>query len=137
MIQRIQSIYLLLAAVAVVVFNFVALGIDETPEPDVVVFGKNMLALFIPSLVIAGISFITIFLFSNRKLQMSITRINLFLVLVLIGLTIYFLFVDQANAVESPGMGLILPIFTFLFSFIALKKIGADEKLVRSIDRLR
>lgn len=137
MIQRIQSIYLLLAAVAVVVFNFVALGIDETPEPDVVVFGKNMLALFIPSLVIACISFITIFLFSNRKLQMSITRINLFLVLVLIGLTIYFLFVDQANAVESPGMGLILPIFTFLFSFIALKKIGADEKLVRSIDRLR
>lgn len=137
MIQRIQSIYLLLAAVAVVVFNFVALGIDETPEPDVLVFGKNMLALFIPSLVIAGISFITIFLFSNRKLQMSITRINLFLVLVLIGLTIYFLFVDQANAVESPGMGLILPIFTFLFSFIALKKIGADEKLVRSIDRLR
>ena len=137
MIQRIQSIYLLLAAVAIVVFNFVALGIDETPEPDVVVFGKNILPIFIPSLVIGVISLLSIFLYSNRKLQMNVTKLNLFLVFVLIGLSVYFLFVDKSGAVESPGMGLVLPIFTFLFSFIALKKIGADEKLVRSIDRLR
>ncbi len=137
MIQRIQSVYLLLAAVAIVVFNFVALGIDETPDPDVIVMGKNLMPVFIVSLVIATISILNIFLFNNRKLQMNICKLSILIVVVLSGLTAYFLFGNPANAIEMPSIGLVMPIFTFLFSFLALKKINADEKLVRSIDRLR
>ena len=137
MLQRIQSIYLLLAATAIVVFNFVSLGIDETPDGDLVVLGKTIMPIFILSLVIAAFSFINIFLYSNRKLQMTVCRINLFLISCLIGISIFFLFGNPKGVIEMPGIGLIMPVFTFLFSFLALKKIDVDEKLVRSIDRLR
>ena len=94
-------------------------------------------ALFFGSIIIAAISLINIFIFSNRVLQMRICRINLFLVFALIGMTVYFLIGIPSIAIEKPGIGLAMPLFALIFSFLGLKKIGADEKIVRSMDRLR
>ncbi|MCP4121241.1 MAG: DUF4293 domain-containing protein [Bacteroidetes bacterium] len=137
MIQRVQSIYLFLAAAAVILFNYLSLGIDVDPDPDMLVFGKNIVPLFFGSIIIAAISLINIFLYSNRALQMRVCKINLALVLALIGATVYFLIGIPESAIEMPGMGLAMPLFTLIFSFLGLKKIGADEKIVRSMDRLR
>jgi len=137
MIQRVQTIYLFLAAVAVVLFNYLSLGIDVDPDPDVLVYGKNLAPLFFGSIIVAAVSLINIFLYSNRVLQMRVCRLTLVLVLALIGASVYFLIGIPASDIEMPGVGLAMPFFALIFSFLGLKKIGADEKIVRSMDRLR
>ena len=137
MIQRVQTIYLFLAAAAVILFNYLSLGTDMDPDPVVLIYGKQIAPLFLGSVAIAAISLINIFLYSNRTLQMRVCRFNLFLLVALIGATTYFLFGIPSVAVEMPGVGLAMPLFAMIFSFLGLKKIGADEKIVRSMDRLR
>ena len=91
MIQRVQTIYLLLAAVAVVLFNYLSLGIDIDADPDKLIFAKQIAPLFFGAVVVAAVSLINIFLFSNRPLQMRVCRLNLVLILALMGMTAYFL----------------------------------------------
>ncbi len=137
MIQRIQSIYLLLSTAAIALFNFLPLGIDETPEPDIIAMAPNFIELFGIAIGIGAISLINTFLFKNRKLQMNICKLTMVLILGLIGASAYFLLGVPETTIESPHVGLIMPLFALIFSFLAMKKIGQDEKLVRSIDRLR
>ena len=137
MIQRIQSIYLLLATAAAVLFNFLSLGIDATTDGDVLVYGKDIIPILALSSLIGLISLISIFLFNNRKLQVKLCRLNLFLVAGLIGLSVFYLFGNPNGTIETPGVGLAMPLFMFVFNLLAMKKIDDDEKLVRSMDRLR
>lgn len=137
MIQRIQSVYLLLAAAALVAFNFLALGVDTTPVQADVVFGKELMPSFIASLVVAGLALLSIFLYSNRVLQANVCKLNIFLTIVVMGIAGYLLFGNPANDIEKvlPGIG--MPVLAIIFIALGLKGIGADEKLVRSMDRLR
>ena len=137
MIQRVQTIYLFLAAAAIILFNYLSLGVDLDPDPDSIVYGKDLAPLFLGSIIVAAVSLINIFIYSNRGLQMRICRINLVLLFALIGMTVYLLIGNPADAIEKPGIGLAMPLFALIFSFLSLKKIGADEKIVRSMDRLR
>lgn len=137
MIQRIQSIYLFLAAVALILFNYLALGVDVKPDPDEIFYGNDHLPILIYSIVVAAISLLALFLFSNRQLQIKICRVNNLLIFGLIGLTIYYLFGNPDFNIESYGIGLVMPLFAMIFNILALKKIGDDEKLVQSMDRLR
>ncbi len=137
MIQRIQSIYLLLAAVALVGFNFLALGVDTTPTPVDVVYGKELMPSFIASLVIAALSLLSIFLFSNRVLQANLCKLNIFLTVVLMGIAGYLLFGIPTSDIEKIQPGIALPILAIIFIFLGLNNINKDEKLVRSMDRLR
>ena len=137
MIQRIQSIYLFLSAAAAGLFSFLPLGTDETPDPDLQITASLFLPLLIIGIVVAVFSLLNIFLFKNRTLQMNVCRLALVLTVALVGLGAYFLYFNTGSRIELPGVGVIMPLFTLVFSFLALKKIGADEKLVRSADRLR
>ncbi len=137
MIQRIQTIYLLIGAIALVVFNFIALGVDTTPDPDKVVFGKGMLPILIGSLVVAALTLLAIFLFNNRVLQSNLCKLSIFLTVVLMGGTAYLLFGIPASAIEVVKFGIGIPVVGLIMQFLGLKGIQADEKLVRSMDRLR
>ena len=137
MIQRIQSVYLLLAALAAGLYDFLSLGIDETPQPEISVTALDHMPVFAVSSAVGLLALATIFLFRNRNLQMRLCRVNLLLISVLIGLSVFFLFGNPNGNIETPGFGLAMPIFMFVFSFLAMKKIADDEKLVRSMDRLR
>jgi hypothetical protein len=137
MIQRIQTVYLFIGAIALVVFNFMALGIDTTPEPDVVVFGKTLLPVLIGSLVVAAFTLLAIFLYKNRVLQSNVSKLSLFLTAVIIGVTAYLLFGNSSTAIEVVKFGVGFPVLALIFQFLGLKGIQADEKLVRSMDRLR
>ena len=137
MIQRIQSVYLLLAAAAAVLFNFIPLGIDEKSTGDIVIFGKDLLPLLIVSLISGGLALMTVFVYKNRTLQSRLCRLNLFVTSSLIGLTVFFLFGNPNGAVEMPGVGLAMLVFMFIFNLLAMKKINDDDKLIKSMDRLR
>jgi hypothetical protein len=136
MIQRIQTIYLLVATAisAGLIFIF-DLYTDVNQE---LVFAKDnnlYLGLFLGS---ALLSLISIFSYKNRKSQFVLGRFNIILNFILLGVFVYqSLNLSGETTVSEKGIGLLLPIFSIVFLALANKAIKRDEDLVKSVDRLR
>lgn len=130
MIQRIQSIYLFLAAAAAVVFLFVPSAETE----GVHLIAQNNIPLLALAAIGALISFVVIFLFKNRVLQTNIGRLAL---LPLLGLVGYSLFIEFSDGDFQAAWGIGLPVVATLLVFLAVGAIRKDENKVRAMDRLR
>lgn len=136
MLQRIQTVYLLIAAILscglIFVFHL------WTNAQDVPVFAKdNMLylAMFFGS---AALSLISIFNYKNRKFQFVLGRLNIILNFILLGLFLYLLLMAPGESqISEKGVGIFIPILTIVFLVLANKAIKKDEDLVKSVDRLR
>ncbi len=143
MIQRIQTIYLLLASAVsgglIFVFNLWSTLKEKIFTLDLFLEESIQLKL-IPVLFLASaiISFIAVFLFKNRKLQFVIGRIVILINLFLLGLLIYLsLTLPGEASFSEKGIGMFLPILAILLIVLANKAIKKDEDLVKSVDRLR
>lgn len=146
MIQRVQSIFLFLAAVAA--FGLLKLPFATTSS-EVTASGlfadsaynlQDHIALIILFCLAGGLAFISIFLFKNRKTQALVGRFSVIANIIGLALAIILFMQDLANlgsAEPQDGMGLYLPIISLLFGIAALVYINKDEKTVRSMDRLR
>ena len=136
MIQRIQSIYLILAAAVSAGLIFLMPVYSTTDgEPVYAVERLEVLALFLAS---ALLSFITIFLFKNRKLQFVLGRLNIILNFILLGVLVYqSQILSGGAAAPEKGIGMLIPIISIVFIALANKAIKRDEDLVKSVDRLR
>lgn len=144
MIQRIQTLYLLIAAIASGGFIFVFnLWTNSAAEKVFVLdlfattstLQKTIPVLF---LVAAFILLSSIFLFKNRKLQFVWVRIVILIHLFLLGILIYLsLTLSGETAVSLKGIGMFLPVIVILLCVLANKAIRKDENLVKSVDRLR
>ncbi len=143
MIQRIQSIFLFLGAGSC--FGLFGADAAETSAP---VSGSDLFAdaqftlfddpVLLALFGLAGVLFLaTIFLFNNRKLQMTLSLLSVVLVVAGAGYGAFRFFGDVAAEGAVPDFGLILPLLAIIFGWLARKNIGKDEKLVRSADRLR
>ncbi|WP_347922512.1 DUF4293 domain-containing protein [Pontimicrobium sp. SW4] len=136
MLQRIQTIYLLVAAgiSAGLIFVFDLWTTNE----GISFFAKNemlYLGLFCGS---ALLSLSAIFMFKNRKSQFVMGRLNIILNFILLGLFVYrSLNLSGETTVSEKGIGILLPIFSIVFLVLANKAIKKDEELVKSVDRLR
>jgi Domain of unknown function (DUF4293) len=133
MIQRIQSIYLLLASAAA--FMVLRLPFYYTPAPTPFeIRGTDSMTTLISLAFSACLSFITIFLYGNRMLQLKVVIVN-FLLSALIGFFIYKI------VIANPGGGFTLPALALFlipfFQILSMYKIYKDEQLVKSTDRLR
>jgi hypothetical protein len=155
MLQRIQSIYLLLAALAIYalyLFPFVH-GVYVDGKLDTIMVtgvfqdinGQRLHAQFFTGLtaataVIGLIPLVIIFLFKNRKQQIALCYSA---ILVLFGFS--FWMAQEVKGVMGSiqidthnwGIGLLLSSISILFIVFAFKAIQRDEKLVKSADRLR
>lgn len=140
MIQRLQSVWLLLAAGAAFAslqFPFYTgyLTDDQVKSLKYLTAQSNLLLLILT----AGVglaSLVAIFLYKNRKQQSRLTLIALLVSIA--NLVIYFLQVQKF----VPGQGnyslsAIFAIITPIFLILAMRGIRKDEKLVKSLDRLR
>ncbi|WP_299058709.1 DUF4293 domain-containing protein [uncultured Polaribacter sp.] len=143
MIQRIQSIYLLIATAISGGLIFV---FDLWNNLKVAVFAldlftrESLLLKVIPVLFLlsAMVSFLSIFLFKNRKLQFVVGRLVILINLFLLGLLIYVsLTLPGEISISEKGIGMFLPILVILLIVLANKAIKKDEDLVKSVDRLR
>ena len=143
MIQRIQTIYLLIASIVsgglIFVFN-----LWKTLKEQIFVLDFFKEGLFtlnvVPFMFITSsiLSLVTIFLYKNRKLQFVIGRIIILMNLFLLGLLIYLsLTLSGETIVSEKGIGMFLPILVVLLIVLANKAIKKDEDLVKSVDRLR
>ena len=143
MIQRLQTIYLILASIVsgglIFVFNLWNTVKEKIFVVDL--FYKEAITLkIIPFLFIASaaLSITAIFLFKNRKLQFVFGRIIILINLFLLGLLIYLsLILSGEISVSEKGIGMFLPVLAILFIVFANKAIKKDEDLVKSVDRLR
>jgi len=136
MLQRIQTIYLLISAAISADFIFL-FPLWETKEGiKVFAFQKVLyLSLFLGS---ALLSVLSIFMFKNRKLQFVLGRLNIILNFFLLGFFVYLsLNVSGETMVSVKGIGMFLPIISIVFLVLANKAIKRDEDLVKSVDRLR
>ena len=136
MIQRIQSIYLLLVAlISSVVSTLVPYGFDQNKNELLAKDNLLVLGMFAGSAVLAVVS---IFLFKNRQLQFVLGRINILLNFILLGVFVYWsLTLSGETLVSEKGIGMLLPIISIVLLVIANKAIKKDENLVKSVDRLR
>ena len=136
MIQRIQTIYLLLSAAVSAGLIFV-LHL-WTNSDDVLVFAKDeylYLGLFLGS---ALLSLISIFSFKNRKFQFVLGRLNIILNFILLGFFVYQLLIPPGESnISEKGVGIFIPILSIVLLVLANKAIKKDEDLVKSVDRLR
>ncbi|RXG22616.1 putative protein DUF4293 [Leeuwenhoekiella aequorea] len=136
MIQRIQSIYLFLAALVSAGLLF-AIPVYTTAEGNLVyaVDKLELVGLFFGS---ALLSLITIFFFKNRKLQFVLGRLNIILNFILLGVLVYqSQILSGGAAAPEKGIGMLIPIISIVFIALANKAIKRDEDLVKSVDRLR
>ena len=142
MIQRIQTIYLLLAAIVAggLIFVFDIWTVKESIFAKDLLLAEDIKQKAIPILYVLSsiVSLITIFQFKNRKLQFVMGRIVILINLLLLGLLIYLsLTLSGEASVSKKGIGMFLPIMVVLLTVFANKAIKKDEDLVKSVDRLR
>ena len=152
MIQRIQSVYLLLAAIVVAVAMFTTVcsfveadGITVhvlrplglTSDSGMFHSTWGMFGLLLLSVVV---SVATIFLYTNRMLQIRMTVFNALLLIGYYIVAAFFIYMLQDGMGEvsfRPGIGLALPAIAIILFYLAFRGIYRDEVIVRAADRLR
>lgn len=156
MLQRIQSLLLLLAGIGMMVFLGTNSWVKGTPEggqvivnPYHVVEVKNTLAVqdqpiyYIAVLAVlsAGLSIFTIFQYRNRMRQMLLVALNSLFMGLAMGLTIYqikYVAMPMGESGEGTfGIGVWAGFFALLANWVANRAIRRDEKLVKDADRMR
>lgn len=136
MIQRVQTLYLVMAAIVSGGLSFVfSLWTNMSGTQIMALDIIWIIGLFLLS---ALLSVIIIFKYNNRQTQFVLGRLNIILNFILLGVIVYLsLTLSGETAVSEKGIGMILPLFSIVFIVLANKAIKKDEDLVKSVDRLR
>jgi hypothetical protein len=153
MIQRIQSIYLLSVAGIMLAMLFLPIasmyesggGASCTfradgiyPEKAGEAVSANY-ALFGLILFTAIHSIAAVFLFRKRLLQIKLTHVNCILMLLvyagIFGYGQYF--ISGTDYTVIPEYAILFPLVSVIIAQLAVRSIRRDEKLVRSLDRIR
>jgi hypothetical protein len=137
MIQRIQTIYLILAVVVtgILPFLFPLWTINDGKD---YFFMQNQIYVILLGLS-TSLSVLTIVSYKKRQNQFVMGRLNMILNLILLGLFVYrsLNISGETVLVSEKGIGMFLPIVAIVLLVLANKAIKKDEDLVKSVDRLR
>jgi hypothetical protein len=147
MIQRIQTIYIFLSAVItafLLKLDFAELAVNG----ELYVFnakgfisGEQVLFNGLPILGFIGLitllHLIVIFLYKKRILQIRILGFTLILLLGLVGVMLYFLYAAYDNAEVVFKIPMVFPVIAVILDYLAIRSIGKDEALIRSLNRIR
>lgn len=137
MIQRKQSVFLFFSGIISSIF-----ALNAAKMYDLVVYwlsnpanGDSLatLAFFFS----AFLSFVTILLFKNRKLQLKLGWLNIVLNFLILGFLLYYLLILPGESFSEKGIWIFAPIIPIALIYMANRLIRKDENLVKSIDRFR
>ncbi|MGV3503008.1 MAG: DUF4293 domain-containing protein [Adhaeribacter sp.] len=167
MIQRIQSVFLLILVIAMVSLLFLPLWHKTNPDtgeeviltsfslaaqPEAVTSGttaaaataisENTIAIAGLAIIIALVALYEIFQYKNRFTQIKLGMLNSLLLAALLGTIFYYSSYvgDELVKTSTPGdyqAGFYLPVLGLIVNSLANRFIKRDEDLVRSVDRLR
>jgi hypothetical protein len=154
MLQRIQTVYLFVIVILTVGMMFLPLAVLQAGSElyTLGVFGISetislqaelvypVWGLFILTAIITILATVTIFLYKNRIRQI---RVCVFNALMMIGFYCLFVFLiymmkQEINELSvNVRIALSFPLISLILDYLAIRNIGADEVLVRSVERLR
>jgi len=153
MLQRLQTLYLLIASICMLLASTLPLARFTLPNGYIVKFESTGVflnetlidstwALLVMGAITSILAVVTIFLYKGRLLQIRLTILN---TLIIIGFYIFagiILFnIKNSSLLEtahfSIGIVAFLPLVAIVLSILAIRRIYADEALVRSLSRLR
>ena len=154
MIQRIQTIWLLISAISslLLIKGGIINLIDKagqkyytgfsgtfklsTSGPELITGSVSLSALII---IIPVVSVITLLLFKWRRIQKVLALVLVSLSSCLIILIAYYSFILMRNYDSEliPGFKMVLPLIILIASILAYKGISGDNNLIKSYDRLR
>jgi ABC-type glucose/galactose transport system permease subunit len=158
MIQRVQSIYLaitiiLLSIVTVgpiffsfvnetSVFSFSSYGIVHYAKETGDIISTTSFPLFIGTIALTLLSFICLMSYKNLSRQFKLGRVVFFLYLISLVSIILMAYLgpkmlEEETTSRELGLGFILFVCGFPFTFLANTGIKRDKKLLESLDRLR
>ncbi|MCE1198940.1 MAG: DUF4293 domain-containing protein [Marinilabiliales bacterium] len=153
MLQRIQSLYLLIAALLVsllfilplaelvdkggLLYEFNVLGLFAKGGSEMVV--QRYWPLMILSLLILFLLLYTLFQYKNRIRQIRLSSLIVFLLMSQVALIYYTVWqTDQLMSVTHVmKLSFTFPLIASILLFLAIRGIKKDENLVKSIDRIR
>lgn len=157
MIQRIQSVYLAIAALVLTIAFFFPViiyinegqvwlevllkGLKDNSSPQLGLSNNLLIPLQILNGIIIVMAIASIFLYKNRKSQMKLVRLGIVLTLVVIAL-IFFYYANILAKITSTipdfnQTGVYLILVALVMFILANRSIMKDDKLVRASDRLR
>ena len=134
-----QSVWLLLAALSAfltIKFSFYSGNIETTGQTSSFQYltaGFNIMILIL-TIALVCIAAIDIFLYKNRKLQARLAILGI--LLSLLNIFLYFKQIPKF-AIGNYDLTAILVFVIPVFFFLASRGIYKDQKLVKSLDRLR
>ena len=131
MIQRIQSIYFLLAAISMTLISF---KVPVYTLNETLFMAQDDTNMFILTIVGAIFSLLGLFMFKNRKFQMKLIRLTV-LIQMIIGVRLFMLF-NKFEVVLNNSL-LFLLAFALIALIMAYRGVKKDDDLVRSVDRIR
>ncbi|MEZ5017941.1 MAG: DUF4293 domain-containing protein [Flavipsychrobacter sp.] len=145
MIQRIQSVWLLLAALVnaglFYLSYYKAIFLTNGEETVKYLRATSYLPSLVVLIVITILPLVTIFRFKDRKKQSRMAVLSMIASIGFHALAIMRIGnINNSEPLPSDGsyqIGFFLPTIAIIFLLLAIKGIRKDEKLVKSLDRLR
>ncbi len=155
MIQRVQSIFLMLIGVCMISMLFLPIWSKTGIEGEVakltamnLTYQKQTQLNSIPTFYIGilcvismMVAYTSLFSFKNRMLQIKLNMANSLVIISAMGCCAYLIAtkgeVMISGAKGNMGFGVFMPAVALIFNMIANRFIWKDEKLVRSSNRLR
>jgi hypothetical protein len=158
MIQRIQTVYLAFAAIAMLLIFFFPFAlfqsdfvysrfyvyglVDLVPGKANSMSLTYALPLIMADLGVVILAFTAIVRYKNRPSQIKLANTAFILTIIFIA-AVFFLygyFLEKklgTPPIWSDGIGVYFPLIALVFLMLAIRAIKRDENLVRSTDRLR
>ncbi len=147
MIQRIQTVFIFVAALLIAtlyklkfadlsvneeLFTFTAKGISNSSD---LVFDGLPILIFIGLIVLLHL--VIIFMYKKRLRQIRMLAFTIILLLGLFGMFFYFTYAGFENAKVAFKVPVAFPLVAIILDYLAIRAIGKDEALIRSINRIR
>ncbi|MCC7319136.1 MAG: DUF4293 domain-containing protein [Bacteroidales bacterium] len=156
MIQRIQSIFMAAASlsalmllifpiawyygssntIAFYVFGFV----EHLPDAPALKSWMFFLPLIVLTVVLIVLPLVAVFNYKRLQQQYRLMRVNMFVSILLVAALLLYYTTNAATLTStepSYATGVFIPLIILVFSFLAMRGIKKDVKLLRSVDRLR
>lgn len=143
-LQRIQTLYLLIAAIMMAVFTFLPV-IQLTNDSGIFLVGAvttcginiSSLILLALDLLIVVLAVITIFLYKNLKLQIKLAGILILLVVALLGTVAVMAIMQKGISIAILQWPIAFPFLALVMIMLAQKGMKHDKKLLSDSERIR
>lgn len=129
MIQRVQTLFLL---AVLLITPLIIYSIQD-------VFTDFFIYLIIYLISVGFLTISSILIYSKRLIQVLLNTINISINILFIGFLCYYLFIfsESFSFLSKKNIGLLIPLINSISLILANYNIKQDEKLVKSIDRIR